>query len=75
MRPAFLKYTLARMSAPLFRWRGRSVRMAARALYSAHGGDAIALLREQIVSCPRYSDRKRLYRLHDEIARRLAGPS
>lgn len=64
---------LIRASAPFYRWRSRSVRKRAVELYAAHGRGAVELLREQIAACSRYQDRRRLYQLHDEIARRIPG--
>jgi hypothetical protein len=53
------------------KWRRRAVRAEAAELYSALGEDAVGLVRQRIASTASYEDRRRLYQIHDEIARRL----
>lgn len=42
-------------------------------LEALHGAGALAVVRERIL-CARKAERRRLYRLHDEIARRYTDP-
>lgn len=65
-----LGYAVVRLSLPvtlLRRWR---LRVDANAWAEAYGRDAIAVIRQRIAGAHRQRERRRLYRLHDEIARR-----
>ncbi len=50
-------------------WRHWHVRAEARQLRAQYGAAAVPILRERIAISDQYEERRRLYRLHDELAR------
>jgi hypothetical protein len=73
MRRGLVGAILMRLEDLLHGRERRAVRHEALALYGDYGAEAVSLLRERIAAAQRYKDRRRLYQLHDEIARRLTG--
>lgn len=63
---------VAELSGRLAHWRSRELRAEARELKAQHGDQTVSFLRQLIAEADRYEDRRRLYRLHDEIARGLS---
>lgn len=70
MAMSALGYVVIRLTLPLDLLGRRRVRAAANAWAEAYGGDAITVIRERIAATRERRERRRLYRLHDEIARR-----
>lgn len=65
-----LGYVVIRLTLPIFHLRSWKIRAAAQEWADAYGDQAVIAVREKIAACVGYRERKRLYRLHDEIVRR-----
>ncbi len=63
---------VAELSGRISHWRRRQVRAEARELKATYGEDAVRVLRERIAAADHYEERRRLYQLHDEVARGLS---
>lgn len=63
---------VSELSGRLDRWRRRRVLAEAQLMRALHGEDAVRILRDRIAEADRYEDRRRLYQVHDEIARTLS---
>jgi hypothetical protein len=70
MAVSTLGYVIIRLTLPVAFLRTWQLRALANEWAALYGSEAITRLREQIAGCQGRRERRRLYRLHDEIARR-----